>query len=65
MKVIPTDELIILIFNRNSKLISKSAVDDIFEEFGDSYYYDRCLGDFELCKESEARKRYFESEVEE
>ena len=59
MQMIPKSELVELINNLESNIVSEDTCKFLFEEYGDEYYRDRGVSKWELCVVNEKRKKVF------
>ena len=58
MKVIPTNELIVLLQHCDYEFLNLDDMTRLFEYYGDDYYVDRDFGEY--CKENDERKNFVE-----
>lgn len=56
MKVIPKDELMLIISECFCDEVFSTSMESLFENYGDDYYKDHGIAEWELCNENKMRK---------
>lgn len=57
MKVIPKNELILMLQNENKEVVSLDSIEGIFEKYGDDYFKDYGCSPYELCNKNSLRQK--------